>query len=605
MAGDMNLDTAAVRACLSEVASETNQTLIGMHPCGVSDRHWILSNAVAMEGINIDVQPVDVGHHAVVAAKFTRAISKMDPIPRCIAGSGAQIISSLPSFGEELQRGKEEDDPTRVQGEVEQPMQHPVAQLGRAAAAENLDQLALGGAVPLAQAGVLPANRAALVAAPLLPAAPAWGTARMWAEWAAAGWDVNAGSPSVRDQLATRILMYLAVRAVPRKNASHRGGIHMRGMDAVPRGVLLFEDETSSCRYAAFARKVARHGPEVMIYGDAGNHIYYAVLVDLVGDQMIYWRHKVACDALEALLAENPTGSWDHLQFPLPVLLNQLVVEQVLARPDSLSARTSRGLQWAVEAYARSQGVALHEVRLAAGFRAEPVRGTHPWAWGRRTATASNNAGTGNSRGQAAHQMTAWDPRSATPASDARDAGAASSGRAARAALVAGSTPAAAAVATSERMAPSAAAAATSQRLAPSAAAAAAATSQRLAPSAAAAAAATSQRLSQSAPVAASSAAASAAAQGNKTRWTEMSDEDHNDEVDNGGREFDVDGPPVVRVVTREGLEWRMMQVSPVVMVDAMESVLRSERPLLRIAGLATFGRGGVRAPVRIWVTGA
>ena len=291
MAGDMNLDTAAVRACLSEVASDTNQTLTGMSSFGVSDRDWILSNVVAMEGINIDVQRVDVGHHAVVAAKFTRAISKMDPIPRCIAGSGAQIISSLPSLGEELQRGKEEDDPTRVQGEVEQPMQHPVAQLGRAAAAENLDQLALGGAVPPAQ-GVLPANRAALVAAPLLPAAPAWGTARMYGEWAAARWDVDysEGSPSVREQLAGRIMMYLSGEAVPRKNASHRGGIHMRAVDAVRRKVLLFRNETDTLPYAAVEELVARHGPEVMIFGDPGNDIYTAVLVDLVGEQTIDWR---------------------------------------------------------------------------------------------------------------------------------------------------------------------------------------------------------------------------------------------------------------------------------------------------------------------------
>ena len=46
----------------------------------------------------------------------------------------------------------------------------------------------------------------------------------------------------------------------------------------------------------------------------------------------------------------------------------------------------------------------------------------------------------------------------------------------------------------------------------------------------------------------------------------------------------------------REKNEWRMMQESPVVTVEAMESVLRSKRPLLRIVALASFGRGGVRA---------
>jgi hypothetical protein len=39
-----------------------------------------------------------------------------------------------------------------------------------------------------------------------------------------------------------------------------------------------------------------------------------------------------------------------------------------------------------------------------------------------------------------------------------------------------------------------------------------------------------------------------------------------------------------------------MVEASPVVEVDALEIVFRSERPLLRIAGLATFGRGEVRA---------
>ena len=71
------------------------------------------------------------------------------------------------------------------------------------------------------------------------------------------------------------------------------------------------------------------------------------------------------------------------------------------------------------------------------------------------------------------------------------------------------------------------------------------------------------------------------------------------DEADGGWcprAEFKVDGPPVVQVVTREEDEWRMIKVSPVVTVEAMESALRSERPLLRIVALATFVRGGVRA---------
>ena len=39
-----------------------------------------------------------------------------------------------------------------------------------------------------------------------------------------------------------------------------------------------------------------------------------------------------------------------------------------------------------------------------------------------------------------------------------------------------------------------------------------------------------------------------------------------------------------------------MVEVSPVVTLEALEIVIGSERPLLRIAALATFGRGGVRA---------
>ena len=144
---------------------------------------------------------------------------------------------------------------------------------------------------------------------------------------------------------------------------------------------------------------------------------------------------------------------------------------------------------------------------------------------------------------------------------------------------------------------------------APSAAdTAAAATSQRLAPTTAAApaAAATSQRLLQSAPVAASSAAAPAAAQGTKTpRWgdipVDLTDEDLN-EVDRRPDaaveedRFEANGPRLSRVVTRKEAEWVMTEVVPVYAFEAFELALRSERPLLRIAALATFGRGGVQA---------
>ena len=81
-----------------------------------------------------------------------------------------------------------------------------------------------------------------------------------------------------------------------------------------------------------------------------------------------------------------------------------------------------------------------------------------------------------------------------------------------------------------------------------------------------------------------------------------MSDDD--DEVDGVGgsdavrenREFQPDGPPVVRLVTRRENGYTMVEASPVVEIPALEIVSRSERPLLRIAALATFGRGEVRA---------
>ena len=79
---------------------------------------------------------------------------------------------------------------------------------------------------------------------------------------------------------------------------------------------------------------------------------------------------------------------------------------------------------------------------------------------------------------------------------------------------------------------------------------------------------------------------------------------DNDDEVDGGGgsdavrenHKFLPDGPPVVRLVTRMENGYTMVEASPVVEIPALEIVSRSERPLLRIAGLATFGRGEVRA---------
>ena len=127
MAGDMNLDTQAVQACLSEVASETNQTMVGMTSSGSSDRDWIVSNVAEMEGIHMqNITPVDSGHHAVVGAKFTQAIGEIAPNPRFIAGSVSnvdEIIRSLmehrqrqATVAENLQRRTEQNDPTtRVQ----------------------------------------------------------------------------------------------------------------------------------------------------------------------------------------------------------------------------------------------------------------------------------------------------------------------------------------------------------------------------------------------------------------------------------------------------------------------------------------------------------
>ena len=263
-------------------------------------------------------------------------------------------------------------------------------------------------------------------------------------------------------------------------------------------------------------------------------------------------RHHVACDAVECVLAENPEGSTDYAAFPLPLILNQLVVMQVLLRPDTVCKRRAIALAWALERFAQTSGRPLRDLRVSAGFSAEIAPNSAPLIAPPRL----ENDPPMTSR-------TLAPPAAAPPAAE-----------------MAAPTP------------PNAAPEAPS-------AAAAAATAQRLAPSTAAdAAAATSQRLSQSAPVAASSAAAPAAAQGTKTRWYDVDLESSGDEVDDGRPpcEFEVDGPPVVRVVTREKDEWRMMQASPVVKMDAMESVLRSKRPLLRIAALATFRRGGVRA---------
>ena len=55
----------------------------------------------AMEGIPINgVLPVDSGHHAVVAAKFTKALGLVVPIPRCIAGLAECMNTILNSLKE-------------------------------------------------------------------------------------------------------------------------------------------------------------------------------------------------------------------------------------------------------------------------------------------------------------------------------------------------------------------------------------------------------------------------------------------------------------------------------------------------------------------------
>ena len=69
---------------------------------------------------------------------------------------------------------------------------------------------------------------------------------------------------------------------------------------------------------------VAQHGPEVMIFADPKNGVYLAVVTELLGEDRVSGRHHAACDAVDAVLAENPEGSTDHCAFPLPLLLNQL-----------------------------------------------------------------------------------------------------------------------------------------------------------------------------------------------------------------------------------------------------------------------------------------
>ena len=74
------------------------------------------------------------------------------------------------------------------------------------------------------------------------------------------------------------------------------------------------------------------------------------------------------------------------------------------------------------------------------------------------------------------------------------------------------------------------------------------------------------------------------------------SSSDEESEVSDDGRpktDFDADGPPVVRVVTRQSDSWSMMQVAPIVEVEALASALRSERPEFRIAALANSGSLG------------
>ena len=108
--------------------NQTNHTLVGMCP-GPSGRDWIVSNMAAMEGIRINVTPVDAGHHAVVAAKFTNALGLVVPIPRCIAGLAEcmnTILNSLKEHKrkqaklvEDQHRREEQNDPTtQVQGEA-------------------------------------------------------------------------------------------------------------------------------------------------------------------------------------------------------------------------------------------------------------------------------------------------------------------------------------------------------------------------------------------------------------------------------------------------------------------------------------------------------
>ena len=539
VAGDMNLKKDPVLACLSEFASQTNHTLVGMCP-DRGGRDWIVSNVAAMESIYIDnVKPVDDKDHAVVAAKFTNALGLIVPIPRCIAGLADCMTTLLNSLkehkreqaklAEDEHRREEQNDPTtQVQGEVlpqlaivtEQcmapptPVQPTAFDLRSPTSPADEDEGETHARQTLLELGRL--RGAACVEEMTLVELTRW--------WRLSSGHGGCSAPLLPDELEVVQTQLAAARQpAPQENL---------GQAALP------------------------PLPALLLPASRPEETQPTSTPASQEDDL--WR---------AALAVPPP-----LPFPQPPPMPQQA-------PAATSQRSPRSVEFDVTELRQPD-----RSREIGHSQEDPWRAVLPQPppppWRAVLPPPPVKAGP-----NAAPLMAA--PRLEEPSDTSR-----------RPAPPAAAPPAAEKAAPTPPKAPPGAPSAT--------AAAAAATSQGCAPSTAAAApAATSQRSSQSATFAASSAAAPAAAQGTKPRWGDVVDlSDDDDEVDGGGgsdaerekHKFKPDGMPVVRLVTRRENGYTMVEASPGVEFDALEIVFRSERPLLRIAGLATFGRGEVRA---------
>ena len=535
VAGDMNLGTEAVQLCLAEVASQTNQAMIGLTSSGKGDRDWILSNVATMENLQINVTPVDDADHAVVAARFSHAVSEIVPIPRCFAGSGgslSEIINSLrehqrekAKLAEDQQRFEEQSDPTtRVQNEI----------------------------IPQ------PATVTEQCTAPPTPVQPTAGDLRSPTSPA----DDDEGETPVRETLV-ELGRLKGVRLEERTTVELTDWWRRRqgpacgtlGANCAP---LITEEREEVQKQLAEARLWDAVLPAAL---PPASRPTETQPTSTPASQEYFWQAEVPAPLPMPPLLPLPG---------LPQLAPLPPVHQLVLMPNAREASApsqrerSRTPSTKYDECENGSGAAGRTLTPPGGPPALPPAAE-------QGASASPKAAV-KAAPNAAPLMAA--PRLEEPRTPA---------------------PPAAAPPAAEKAAP------TPPKAAPgapsAAAAAAAATSQGFAPSTAAAAApaATSQRSSQSAPVAASSAAAPAAAQG---RWSDVNIECSDDETDGGGSDakFKPDGPPLVRVVTRKENEYRMVEVSPLVALEALEIVVRSERPLLRIAALATFGRGEVRA---------